>query len=62
MKPALPIATIALVLTVAVGAFAAWVQHIVTCLSDGAWGFLIAGAIMPPIGVLHGVGIWFGAW
>lgn len=40
--------------------FSAWVTHIVTCLSDDRWGFLIAGAIMFPIAVVHGVGIWFG--
>lgn len=42
--------------------FAAWVTHIITCLSDGKWGFLIAGAIAFPIAVVHGVGIWFGVW
>lgn len=41
---------------------AAWVTHIVTCLSDGLWGFLIAGALLFPIGMIHGVGVWFGAW
>ena len=41
---------------------AAWLTHVVTCLSDDRWGFLIAGAIMFPIGIIHGIGIWFGAW
>lgn len=41
---------------------AALVQHIITCLSDGSWGFLIAGAILPFIGVVHGIGIWLGVW
>jgi len=31
----------------------AWVSHIVFCLSTGAWGFLVAGAIFFPIGVIH---------
>lgn len=43
-------------------ALAGWITHIVVCLSDGLWGFLIAGALLPPIGVIHGVGLWFGAW
>ena len=43
-------------------AFAAWVTHIVVCLKAGLWGFLIAGAIAAPIGWVHGVGYWFGAW
>lgn len=38
----------------------AWLTHVVTCLSTASWGFLIAGAIMFPIGIIHGVGIWFG--
>ncbi len=40
---------------------AAWLTHIVTCLAGGLWGFLIAGAILFPIGIIHGVMIWFGA-
>jgi hypothetical protein len=41
---------------------AAWITHIVFCLKTAAWGFLIAGAIMAPIAVIHGTGVWFGAW
>jgi ribose/xylose/arabinose/galactoside ABC-type transport system permease subunit len=40
--------------------FVAWLTHVVTCLGEAMWGFLIAGAIFFPIGVIHGVGIWFG--
>lgn len=39
---------------------AAWITHVVICLKTGAWGFLIAGAILFPIGIIHGVGLWFG--
>lgn len=39
---------------------AAWITHVITCLLEGAWGFLIAGAIMFPIAIVHGIGIWFG--
>lgn len=39
---------------------AAWLTHIVVCLSEEAWGILIAGAIMFPIGIIHGIGLWFG--
>jgi hypothetical protein len=38
---------------------AAWLTHIFTCLADGLWGFLIAGAILFPIGILHGLYLWF---
>jgi hypothetical protein len=40
--------------------FAAWLTHVITCLQESHWGFLIAGAIMFPIAIVHGVGIWFG--
>jgi hypothetical protein len=42
------------------GFIGAWLTHIITCLTLGKWGFLIAGAIFFPIGMVHGVGIWFG--
>lgn len=41
---------------------AGWITHLIECFSDGRWGFLIAGAIFFPIAVVHGWGIWFGAW
>jgi len=41
---------------------AAWFTHIISCLTEEAWGFLIAGAIMFPIAIIHGVGIWFCVW
>lgn len=40
----------------------AWLTHVVVCLKAGAWGFLIAGAIFFPIGIVHGIGLWFGVW
>jgi hypothetical protein len=36
----------------------AWLTHIFTCFAEGLWGFLIAGALMFPIGILHGIWIW----
>lgn len=42
--------------------FAAWITHLVVCFKAGLWGFLIAGAIFFPIGIVHGTGIWFGLW
>jgi len=41
---------------------AAWLTHVITCLADGAWGFLIGGALVFPIAIIHGIGIWFGAF
>ena len=42
--------------------FGAWLTHVVACVDKAEWGFLIAGAIAFPVGVAHGVGIWFGIW
>ena len=39
---------------------AAWWTHIVVCLKAEAWVILIAGIVVPPIGVVHGISIWFG--
>lgn len=38
---------------------AAWFTHIFTCFTTGDWGFLIAGALFFPIGVIHGFWLWF---
>lgn len=37
----------------------AWLTHVFTCFSKGLWGFLVAGAIFFPIGILHGIYLWF---
>jgi hypothetical protein len=39
---------------------ASWITHIVVCLQNESWGFLIAGALLLPIAWIHGTGIWFG--
>lgn len=38
---------------------AAWLTHIFTCFAQSLWGFLVAGAIFFPIGILHGFYLWF---
>lgn len=40
----------------------AWFTHVVVCIKAASWGFLIAGAVFFPIAIVHGVGVWFGAW
>ena len=42
--------------------FAGWYQHIYTCFVDGLWGLLVTGAILSPIGIINGWGIWVGLW
>ena len=39
--------------------FVAYFQHIVTCLNEEAWAFLIAGALIPPVAIIHGMMQWF---
>lgn len=41
---------------------ASWGTHVYTCLTNGDWGFLVAGALFFPVGIFHGVGIWLGVW
>ncbi len=46
---------IAVVLT----SFSAWVTHVVTCFQSEQWLLLIAGAVAAPLGIAHGIYIWF---
>lgn len=41
---------------------AAWITHVIHCFQADQWGFLIAGAIAAPVAVVHGIGLWFGAF
>jgi len=43
-----------------VAMFAVWLTHVLVCFAAGSWGFLIAGALFPPIGAVHGIAIWLG--
>lgn len=54
------LAVIAAPFAIGAACVAAWFTHVVVCLAAGKWGFLIAGAIMFPIAIVHGVMIWFG--
>lgn len=49
-------------IAIVIASIAAWITHVVVCIKAASWGFLIAGAIFAPIGVIHGVGVWFGIW
>jgi hypothetical protein len=39
---------------------ASWCTHIGVAFANEQWLLLIAGAIAFPIGMVHGIGIWFG--
>ena len=40
----------------------AWITHIIHCLIHAKYLLLIFGALIAPVGVIHGIGIWFGVW
>lgn len=42
--------------------FAAWLTHVIVCLKTASWGFLVAGALFFPVGIVHGIGTWFGVF
>jgi hypothetical protein len=42
--------------------YSAWLTSIVFCASNGHHQLLIAAATFFPIGIVHGVGVWFGGW
>lgn len=41
---------------------AAWITHVIVCIKASAWILLAFGCIVAPVGVVHGVGIWFGVF
>ena len=42
-----------------IACLAAWVTHIIHCLVYAKYLLLIAGGFIFPVGVDHGIGIWF---
>ena len=45
--------------------FLAWVTHIIFCIEAAAYtgsaiALLIVGLVIFPVGVVHGIAIWFG--
>lgn len=47
---------------VILGSIIAWCTHVIKCISTEKYIFLIAGAICVPVGIIHGIGVWFGFW
>jgi len=43
-------------------AYAAWLTSIVYCAANHDRPLMIAAAAFFPVGVVHGIGIWFGGW
>jgi hypothetical protein len=43
----------------AIFCLSAWLTHVFTCFAEGLWGFLLAGALFFPLGIFHGIYLWF---
>jgi len=52
--------SILLFLCITVVTFGSWLTHIIHCLLHAKYLLLIVGALVFPVGMIHGVGIWFG--
>lgn len=51
-----------LILGTVITCFAAWLTHVITTLLAKQFVLLVAGAIMFPIAIIHGIGIWLGVF
>lgn len=38
----------------------AWVTHIFVSIQAQEWVFMIVGALIPPVAVVHGFAVWLG--
>jgi hypothetical protein len=52
----------ALGLALTAATLSTFLPHIQTTLASGNWGLLVGGLIVPPVGVIHGLGVWLGLW
>jgi hypothetical protein len=59
---AMDLSTALTLLLVAAVCYAAWLTSIVFCAANGERSLLIAAAAFFPVGIVHGIGIWFGGW
>jgi hypothetical protein len=59
---AMDLPTVLAFLTAASLCYAAWLTSIVFCAANGGRPLLIAAAVFFPVGIVHGIGIWFGGW
>ena len=50
------IATIVLILA----AIPAWITHVIVTIQTEQWVLLVVGALVAPVGIIHGFGIWLG--
>ena len=46
--------------TIYAGIMAAWITHLVVAIGAKAWLFMIVGALIFPVAVVHGGSVWLG--
>jgi hypothetical protein len=61
-RGAMDIRTAASLLVVATVCYSAWLTSIVFCAANGPRPLLVASAAFFPVGIVYGLGIWFGGW
>lgn len=44
------------------GVISAWITSIVMCINNASWALLFAVVFVPPVGVIHGFGLWIGVF
>ena len=54
--------TAAMILLAGLFSYSAWLTSIVFCASNGLRPLLIAAAAFFPVGMIPGIGVWFGGW
>jgi len=53
--------TLSVTLAIVIAMIGAWFTHVIHCLVYAKYLLLIAGGFIFPVGIIHGIGIWFGA-
>jgi hypothetical protein len=54
--------TATMILVTGLFTYSAWLTSIVFCAANDLHPLLIAAATFFPVGVVHGIGVWFGGW
>jgi hypothetical protein len=62
LRDAMDLRTAGSLLLGLVFSYAAWLTSVVFCAANGLRPLLIADALFFPVGIVHGVGVWFGGW
>ena len=50
------------ILGIALAMLSPWIYHLVYCFKNHEYVLLIAGAVIPPVGWIHGLGAFLNWW